>query len=379
MGLLRQASLLVWSPCRLCSSLPPSRVLSPAQVTRLEQAALLPPAALSLQDLLASSSQAPSLYSLVRRELPTRLARLAAALPLALPAPVLSLRLAHFLQDYTEISWREVEAFPLQLQAGQEKAWGEAMARVGVRLGGTTEMVAEAVLASGVLHHPAMAEQLQHHLPLLLRRNLSCDLLVSLARSSGGRQPSVLQPRHDLLEDVTAAYQDARYLCEQHLLACPDLALLPTAATTTFPSLPNHNYLILFEIFKNSLRATVEHHQEGEALPPVELEVREEGDSLVLELRDRGGGLPQHLLDSSPRFFSSSAELGDMSLYQGARSSPLAGHGFGLGLARLYCSYWGGGLEVEGLMPEGWQGEGTTVRMVWCKDPQVATENLEEG
>merc|ERR1719266_3070529 len=58
------------------------------------------------------------------------------------------------------------------------------------------------------------------------------------------------------------------------------------------------------------------------------------------------GGMDITHVERASKFFSSTAELDQMSLYQGAHSSPLAGHGFGLGIAGLYCSYWGGSLLV---------------------------------
>ena len=75
--------------------------------------------------------------------------------------------------------------------------------------------------------------------------------------------------------------------------------------------------------------------------------------------------------EKASKFFSSTAELDQMSLYQGAHSSPLAGHGFGLGIARLYCSYWGGSLRVRSDA-----GRGTTVSLTWCANPNLAKEML---
>ena len=92
---------------------------------------------------------------------------------------------------------------------------------------------------------------------------------------------------------------------------------------------------------------------------------------MMVTVTDRGGGMSPERLARARMFFSTSAVLDTMSLYQGAHSSPLAGHGFGLGIAGLYCSYWGGSLLVNSE-----KGKGTTVLLTWCANPNLAKEML---
>ena len=282
-------------------------------------------------------------------------------------------RVAQFVQDYFEMSFKEVESFPLQQEAGLEKRWLEVLTRIGIRLTGTTQMLSEAILASGVLQDPVLYAQLQQDLPQIFRQNISIDVLVGVYKPRWTKHfslPTCIDPRNDLLGDVESAYDDARYLCEQHYISCPELEVEVNKTNTVFPSIPTYNYLILFEIFKNALRATVEHHGEGSPLPPVKLVLREEAGRLEVMVVDRGGGMAKGQEASCKSFFNSSAVLQEMSLYQGAHSSPLAGHGFGLGMASVYCSYWGWGLGVAS--KEG----GTVVTMEWCTDPTLARETF---
>ena len=87
---------------------------------------------------------------------------------------------------------------------------------------------------------------------------------------------------------------------------------------SSFTSVPAHNYLIFFEIFKNALRATVEHHGENCAnLPPVNVKVTRESEMLVVDVEDQGGGMDVAQAEKASKFFSSTAELDQMSLYQG--------------------------------------------------------------
>ena len=345
---------------------------------RVEECGSQAPTSFSLQQLLNIAVHRPALYRLLREELPVRLARFISTLPVLLPQEVREQRLGQFLQDYTEMSFKEIEAFPSSVESiepGLEKKWLEVLTRVGIRLGGTTEMIAEAVLSTHLLRDPASQDILQRDLPSILRQNLSIDALVSVYRPKWtklpGGTPTCIHPNNDLQEDIESAYEDARYLCEQHYIACPDLNLIKEA-DSSFTSVPAHNYLIFFEIFKNALRATVEHHGESCAnLPPVDVRLSKEDEMLVVDVVDQGGGMSSKQIEKASKFFSSTAELQEMSLYQGAHSSPLAGHGFGLGVAGLYCSYWGGGLTVNSE-----EGRGTSVKLTWCADPNLAKEML---
>ena len=373
--------------CSLCkcfravhtSSASASRVLDTSKLRqRVEECGSQAPTSFSLQQLLNIAVHRPALYRLLREELPVRLARFISTLPVLLPQEVREQRLGQFLQDYTEMSFKEIVAFPSSVESiepGLEKKWLEVLTRVGIRLGGTTEMIAEAVLSTHLLRDPASQDILQRDLPSILRQNLSIDALVSVYRPKWtklpGGAPTCIHPNNDLQEDIESAYEDARYLCEQHYIACPDLNLIKEA-DSSFTSVPAHNYLIFFEIFKNALRATVEHHGESCAnLPPVDVRLSKEDEMLVADVVDQGGGMSSKQIEKASKFFSSTAELQEMSLYQGAHSSPLAGHGFGLGVAGLYCSYWGGGLTVNSE-----EGRGTSVKLTWCADPNLAKEML---
>ena len=89
-------------------------------------------------------------------------------------------------------------------------------------------------------------------------------------------------------------------------------------------------------------------------------------------IADLGGGMASTKLETSKHFFSSSAILSTMSLYQGAHSSPLAGFGFGLGMARIYSEYFGGSFNISSE-----EGTGTTVQIEIPASEVSARENLQ--
>ena len=90
-----------------------------------------------------------------------------------------------------------------------------------------------------------------------------------------------------------------------------------------------------------------------------------------VSIEDLGGGMSSSKLETSKHFFSSSAILSTMSLYQGAHSSPLAGFGFGLGMARIYSEYFGGSFDISSE-----EGMGTTVQIEIPATEASAKENL---
>ena len=120
-------------------------------------------------------------------------------------------------------------------------------------------------------------------------------------------------------------------------------------------------------------RATCERFEDQEDnLPPIVVTIDRDQHHLIVTVTDRGGGMSQERLARARMFFSTSAVLNTMSLYQGAHSSPLAGHGFGIGMAEIFTKYFGGSLEISTE-----EGESTVVRILLPCDQSLALENLE--
>ena len=57
------------------------------------------------------------------------------------------------------------------------------------------------------------------------------------------------------------AAADAQYMCDRHYGFSPEVMFLGSNLQKEMPYIPSHLYYILFELIKNSLRATIEHHQ----------------------------------------------------------------------------------------------------------------------
>ncbi len=71
---------------------------------------------------------------------------------------------------------------------------------------------------------------------------------------------------------------------------------------------PAHLHHILFELFKNAMRATIEHHGEhSTAYPPIKVTVIKSPEDLTIRVSDRGGGIPRRLIDRAFHYLYTTA------------------------------------------------------------------------
>jgi hypothetical protein len=108
-------------------------------------------------------------------------------LPESFTESVRSQRSYHFLQDYFEMSFLELTAFPSasamtssagsgwQSQQHYYDDFAETVRHVGIRLSGTTDMIAEALLQAHVVDGEQV-EEMQPVLRSLFRRNLAAEV-----------------------------------------------------------------------------------------------------------------------------------------------------------------------------------------------------------
>ncbi|KAI4903655.1 hypothetical protein NFI96_033588 [Prochilodus magdalenae] len=148
-------------------------------------------------------------------------------------------------------------------------------------------------------------------------------------------------------EVVKDAYESARMLCDQYYLSSPDLLLRELNINNknqpiSIVYVPSHLYHMLFELFKNAMRATIENN-EGACLPPIEVMVAIGGEDLSIKMSDRGGGVPFRKIENLFSYMYSTAptpQIGEK------HRAPLAGFGYGLPISRLYAKYFQGDLQL---------------------------------
>ncbi|CAF0880848.1 unnamed protein product [Rotaria sp. Silwood1] len=173
------------------------------------------------------------------------------------------------------------------------------------------------------------------------------------------QQVGIIDPYCDVVNVVQDAYATAKHLFERALYRVPDIEISSYNARSnenspvTIVYIPAHIYHIVFELLKNSLRATVERHGlDAKNYPPVRVRVVKGHEDLTIEIADQGGGVPRSKISQLFHYMYSTAPKPQLDSGGDAKGTPIAGLGYGLPIARLYAKYFQGSLalaSVEGL------------------------------
>nr|XP_029518775.1 pyruvate dehydrogenase (acetyl-transferring) kinase isozyme 4, mitochondrial-like isoform X2 [Oncorhynchus nerka] len=168
------------------------------------------------------------------------------------------------------------------------------------------------------------------------------------------------------------AFDSSKMLCEQYYLTSPEIDLTQVNAKGPDQPLrivyvPSHLYHMLFELFKNAMRATVETHEMALHLPPVKVRVSLGSEDLTIKISDRGGGVPLRKIE---RLFSYMYSTAPSPVdIDNSRNAPLAGFGYGLPISRLYAKYFQGDLQLYSM-----EGYGTSA-VIYLK--ALSSESVE--
>ncbi|NWH67799.1 PDK2 kinase, partial [Geococcyx californianus] len=156
-----------------------------------------------------------------------------------------------------------------------------------------------------------------------------------------------IDPHCSVANVVRDAYNMAKLLCDKYYMASPDLEIEEVNASNaqqpiSIVYVPSHLYHMLFELFKNAMRATVESHENSPRLPPIKVMVALGQEDLSIKMSDRGMGVPLRKIERLFSYMYSTAPTPQL----GAGGAPLAGFGYGLPISRLYAKYFQGDLQL---------------------------------
>ncbi|KAI8873453.1 pyruvate dehydrogenase kinase [Ramicandelaber brevisporus] len=147
------------------------------------------------------------------------------------------------------------------------------------------------------------------------------------------------------------AIDDASYICEEYygLYKAPAVEL-SCPKDLTFTYIPSHLHHMIFELLKNSLRATVEYYGDDVgSYPPIKLSVSADNDEIVVKISDEGGGIAKSAQALVWTYMYTTAIAPQLAQDYDASDfrAPLAGFGYGLPMSRLYSRYFGGDLTLR--------------------------------
>nr|XP_045014909.1 pyruvate dehydrogenase kinase, isozyme 2 isoform X1 [Jaculus jaculus] len=217
-------------------------------------------------------------------------------------------------------------------------------------------------MAQGVLEYkdtygddPVSNQNIQYFLDRFYLSRISIRMLINQHTLIFDGSTNPAHPKHigsidpncSVSDVVKDAYDMAKLLCDKYYMASPDLEIQEVNATNATQPIhmvyvPSHLYHMLFELFKNAMRATVESHESSLTLPPVKILVALGEEDLSIKMSDRGGGVPLRKIERLFSYMYSTAPTPQ----PGTGGTPLAGFGYGLPISRLYAKYFQGDLQL---------------------------------
>ncbi|KAH9413856.1 pyruvate dehydrogenase kinase isoform X1 [Dermatophagoides pteronyssinus] len=301
-------------------------------------------------------------FLFLRKELPVRLANIMKELHL-LPNRLLEMPSVELVNSWYERSFDEILNFESASPDSSEvrELFCDTLIKIRNRHSNVVETMAQGILE---LKQSTLVDQhVEHCIQYFLNRfymsrisirmliNQHAALFGSDLNNQSPRNIGCIDPHCDVKAIAYDAYDNARFLCDQYYLTSPGIDIEtingqdpngPVSIVYT----PSHLYHILFELYKNAMRAVVESHNEDDDLPPIKTIIVKAKEDLTIKICDKGGGIPRSLRDMLFQYMYSTAPQPSAS---GMNSAPLAGYGYGLPISRLYARYLQGDLVISSL------------------------------
>uniref|UniRef100_A0A4X2KEW8 Protein-serine/threonine kinase n=1 Tax=Vombatus ursinus TaxID=29139 RepID=A0A4X2KEW8_VOMUR len=278
------------------------------------------PSPLSMKQFLdfgSSNACEKTSFTFLRQELPVRLANIMKEINL-LPDRVLGTPSVQLVQSWYVQSLLDIMEF-LDKDPEDHRTLGQftdALVTIRNRHNDVVPTMAQGVLEYKEAYgdDPVTNQNIQYFLDRFYLSRISIRMLINQHTLIFDGSTNPAHPKHigsidpncDVSEVVKDAYDMAKLLCDKYYMASPSLEIQEiNAANSKQPIhmvyVPSHLYHMLFELFKNAMRATVESHESSLTLPPIKVMVALGEEDLSIKMSDRGGGVPLRKIE---RLFS---------------------------------------------------------------------------
>ncbi|CAB0042459.1 unnamed protein product [Trichogramma brassicae] len=297
-------------------------------------------------------------FIFLRKELPVRLANIMKEIHL-LPENLLRMPSVGIVNNMYVTSFQEIIEFEkVEVSDNTLDKFCQALVKIRNRHTDIVQTMAQGILELKDSHDvDAQTENsIQYFLDRFYMSRISIRMLINQhtllfggVLNGHNRHIGCIDPHCDVISVVKDAYENARFLCDQYYMASPDLVVKQFNSTAVNSGIkiiyvPSHLYHMLFELFKNSMRAVMEHcGVDADNYPPLEVTVIQGKEDICVKMSDRGGGIPRSQMDYLFKYMYSTAPQPSKS---DAHTVPLAGYGYGLPLSRLYARYFHGDLVL---------------------------------
>ncbi|XP_065507060.1 pyruvate dehydrogenase kinase, isozyme 2 isoform X2 [Caloenas nicobarica] len=301
--------------------------------TYIEHFSKFSPSPLSMKQFLdfgSSNACEKTSFTFLRQELPVRLANIMKEINL-LPDRVLRTPSVQLVQSWYVQSLLDIMEF-LDRDPEDQATLGQFTAALVTIRNRHNDVVP--TMAQGVLEYkeaygddPVSNQNIQYFLDRFYLSRISIRMLLNqhTLLFNGSTNPAhpkhigSIDPHCSVADVVRDAYNMSKLLCDKYYMCSPDLEIQEVNATSPQQPIrivyvPSHLYHMLFELFKNAMRATVESHESSPRLPPVRVMVALGQEDLAIKMSDRGLGVPLRKIDHLFSYMYSTAPtppLGD--------------------------------------------------------------------
>ncbi|XP_046937009.1 pyruvate dehydrogenase kinase, isozyme 2 isoform X2 [Lynx rufus] len=244
-------------------------------------------------------------------------------------------------------------------------------------------------MAQGVLEYkdtygddPVSNQNIQYFLDRFYLSRISIRMLINQHTLIFDGSTNPAHPKHigsidpncNVSEVVKDAYDMAKLLCDKYYMASPDLEIQEINTSNSKQPIhmvyvPSHLYHMLFELFKNAMRATVESHESSLVLPPIKVMVALGEEDLSIKMSDRGGGVPLRKIERLFSYMYSTAPTpqpgtGGTPLVRRLLSSPPRPH-----LLKDACLFTSSNSHCPHHLPPRFPWSLFLYGCVWCQSP----------
>ncbi|XP_034178230.1 pyruvate dehydrogenase kinase isoform X1 [Osmia lignaria lignaria] len=296
-------------------------------------------------------------FIFLRKELPVRLANIMKEIHL-LPDNLLKMPSMGIVNNLYATSFEDILQFEkVEVSESTLDKFCQTLVKIRNRHKDIVETMAQGVLELKESYDVDVQTEnnIQYFLDRFLMSRISIRMLINQHTLLFGselnghsRHVGSIDPSCDIISVVNDAYEKARLLCDQYYLASPELIVKQhneqeRCSQIRIVYVPSHLFHMLFEIFKNSMRAVMEHSANSE-YPPIEVIVSRGKEDICVKITDRGGGIPRSQMDHLFKYMYSTAPRPSRT---DDHTVPLAGYGYGLPVSRLYARYFHGDLVLQ--------------------------------
>ncbi|KAA3467884.1 pyruvate dehydrogenase (acetyl-transferring) kinase, mitochondrial [Gossypium australe] len=269
----------------------------------------------------------------------------------------LSLPCGFQVRDWYLDSFRDLRSFPEIKDTNDEREFTQMIKAIKVRHNNVVPMMALGVQQLKKGMDPKIVyedlDEIHQFLDRFYMSRIGIRMLIGQHVELHNPNPPLhcvgyIHTKMSPVEVAQNASEDARCICLREYGSAPEVNIYGDPKFT-FPYVPTHLHLMVFELVKNSLRAVQERYMDSDRVaPPIRIIVADGIEDVTIKVSDEGGGIPRSGLPKIFTYLYSTARnpLDEHSDLGTADTVTMAGYGYGLPISRLYARYFGGDLQI---------------------------------